>query len=193
MPELRPNSPSRKYLDFWTHTVAASDSRQGVGTAMVARCTVLGTSSGPETSRADTSWTAQRADTHAWVESTATGLRGGDGEEHAGSESLVGRHSSRMGVVADTPWIRQHTDAYARAAPMAAAFMAMSAGFSSKPLGKEDDASFKASFFLMIIAMLHHFMFWKYLKQQLQQEEALKESEEDHTTYTSVEMLFLLA
>ncbi|KAE9276924.1 hypothetical protein PR003_g28926 [Phytophthora rubi] len=63
----------------------------------------------------------------------------------------------------------------------------------SKPLGKEDDASFKASFFLMIIAMLHHFMFWKYLKQQLQQEEALKESEEDHTTYTSVEMLFLLA
>ncbi|KAE9020919.1 hypothetical protein PF011_g5173 [Phytophthora fragariae] len=56
----------------------------------------------------------------------------------------------------------------------------------SKPLGKEKDESFKASFFLMIIAMLHHFMFWKYLKQQ--QQEALKESEEDHTTYTSVEM-----
>ncbi|OWY93406.1 hypothetical protein PHMEG_00037214, partial [Phytophthora megakarya] len=48
----------------------------------------------------------------------------------------------------------------------------------SKPLGKEDDASFKASFFLMIIAMLHYpvamFMFWKYLKQQ---EEAVKEIE----------------
>ncbi|KAE9342352.1 hypothetical protein PF008_g10195 [Phytophthora fragariae] len=56
----------------------------------------------------------------------------------------------------------------------------------SKPLGKQKDASFKASFFLMIIAMLHHFMFWKYLKQQ--QQEALKESEEDHTTYTNVEM-----
>nr|KAE8918113.1 hypothetical protein PF009_g31570 [Phytophthora fragariae] len=56
----------------------------------------------------------------------------------------------------------------------------------SKPLDKEDDSSFMASFFLMIIAMLHHFMFWKYLKQK--QEEALKESEEDHTTYTSVEM-----
>ncbi|KAE9020620.1 hypothetical protein PR003_g13166 [Phytophthora rubi] len=56
----------------------------------------------------------------------------------------------------------------------------------SKPLCKEEDASFKASFFLMIIAMLHHFMFWKYLKQH--QQEAFKESEVDHTTYTSVEM-----
>ncbi|KAL3659642.1 hypothetical protein V7S43_015317 [Phytophthora oleae] len=39
----------------------------------------------------------------------------------------------------------------------------------SKPLGKEDDVSFKASFFLMIIAMVHYpaamFMFWKYLKE----------------------------
>ncbi|KAE9005096.1 hypothetical protein PR003_g14601 [Phytophthora rubi] len=39
----------------------------------------------------------------------------------------------------------------------------------SKHLGKEDDASFKASFFLMIVAMLHYmlvmFMFWECLKQ----------------------------
>ncbi|GMF44307.1 unnamed protein product [Phytophthora lilii] len=59
----------------------------------------------------------------------------------------------------------------------------------SKPLGKEDVASFKASFFLMIIAMLHYpvamFMFWKYLKQQ--QQEAVKDQEEDHTTYTGGE------
>ncbi|KAG6615468.1 uncharacterized protein IUM83_05033 [Phytophthora cinnamomi] len=58
----------------------------------------------------------------------------------------------------------------------------------SKPLGKEDDASFKASFFLMIIAMLHYpvamSLFWKYLKQQ---QEALKELEEDHTTYSGAE------
>ncbi|KAE8957652.1 hypothetical protein PR002_g31110 [Phytophthora rubi] len=60
----------------------------------------------------------------------------------------------------------------------------------SKSLGEEDDASYKASFFLMIVAMLHYmlamFMFWKCLKQQ-QQQEAVKELEEDHTTYTSVE------
>ncbi|ETI52073.1 hypothetical protein F441_04710 [Phytophthora nicotianae CJ01A1] len=58
----------------------------------------------------------------------------------------------------------------------------------SKPLGKEDDASFKTSFFLMIVAMLHYpvamFMFWKYLK--LQQEEQ-KELDEDHTTYKAAE------
>ncbi|KAI9992391.1 hypothetical protein PInf_017793 [Phytophthora infestans] len=54
----------------------------------------------------------------------------------------------------------------------------------SKPLGKEDDASFKTSLFLMIIAMLHYpvamFMFWKHLKMQ---QEAQKEFDEDHTTY----------
>ncbi|EEY66818.1 uncharacterized protein PITG_17385 [Phytophthora infestans T30-4] len=59
---------------------------------------------------------------------------------------------------------------------------------SSKPLGKEDDASFKASFFLMIIAMLHYpvaiFMFWKHLKMQ---QEAQKEFDEDHLTYTGAE------
>ncbi|KAF1777108.1 Heat shock protein 70, conserved site [Phytophthora cactorum] len=58
----------------------------------------------------------------------------------------------------------------------------------SKPLGKEDDASFKTSFFLMIIAMLHYplamFMFWKYLKLQ---QEVQKEVDEDHTTYTGAE------
>ncbi|KAF1777111.1 Heat shock protein 70, conserved site [Phytophthora cactorum] len=58
----------------------------------------------------------------------------------------------------------------------------------SKPLGKEDDASFKTSFFLMIIAMLHYplamFMFWKYLKLQ---QEVQKEVDEDHTTYIGVE------
>ncbi|KAE8957721.1 hypothetical protein PR001_g31273, partial [Phytophthora rubi] len=59
----------------------------------------------------------------------------------------------------------------------------------SKPLGGEDDASYKASFFLMIVAMLHYmlamFMFWKCLKQQ--QQEAVKEEEEDHMTYTGAE------
>jgi len=58
----------------------------------------------------------------------------------------------------------------------------------SKPLGEEDDASFKTSFFLMIVAMLHYpvamFLFWKYLKQQ---QEAEKSLEEDHTTYTGAE------
>ncbi|KAG7375541.1 hypothetical protein PHYPSEUDO_000701 [Phytophthora pseudosyringae] len=58
----------------------------------------------------------------------------------------------------------------------------------SKPLGKADDASIKTSFFLMVIATLHYplamFMFWKYLKLQ---EEAQKELDEDHTTYTGAE------
>ncbi|KAK1930134.1 hypothetical protein P3T76_014368 [Phytophthora citrophthora] len=57
----------------------------------------------------------------------------------------------------------------------------------SKPLGKEDDASFKASFFLMIIAMVHYpvamFMFWKYLNLQ---KEAVKDQEEDNSVYTVV-------
>ncbi|KAE8970005.1 hypothetical protein PR003_g28516, partial [Phytophthora rubi] len=65
----------------------------------------------------------------------------------------------------------------------------------SKSLGEEDDASYKASFFLMIVAMLHYmlamFMFWKCLKQQ--QQEAVKEEEEDHMTYTSVEAALPLA
>ncbi|KAH7463679.1 hypothetical protein PRIC1_006617 [Phytophthora ramorum] len=60
----------------------------------------------------------------------------------------------------------------------------------SKPLGEEDDASFKAAFFLMIISMLHYplamFMFWKYLKQQ-QEAAAEKAVEDDHMTYTSAE------
>uniref|UniRef100_H3GYZ2 Uncharacterized protein n=1 Tax=Phytophthora ramorum TaxID=164328 RepID=H3GYZ2_PHYRM len=60
----------------------------------------------------------------------------------------------------------------------------------SKPLGEEDDASFKAAFFLMIISMLHYplamFMFWKYLKQQ-QEAAAEKAVEDDHMTYTGAE------
>ncbi|EGZ20200.1 hypothetical protein PHYSODRAFT_328340 [Phytophthora sojae] len=52
----------------------------------------------------------------------------------------------------------------------------------SKPLGEEDDASFKASFFLMIIAMLHY-----PLAMQQKEAEAFKESEEDHTTYLGAE------
>ncbi|GMF43220.1 unnamed protein product [Phytophthora fragariaefolia] len=58
----------------------------------------------------------------------------------------------------------------------------------AKPLGEVDDVSFKSAFFLMIVAMLHYplalFMFWKYLKQQ---QEALKEVEEEHTTYVGAE------
>ena len=58
----------------------------------------------------------------------------------------------------------------------------------SKPLGEEDDTSFKASFFLMIVAMLHYplamFMLWKFL---MQQQETMKEHEVDHTTYVGAE------
>ncbi|ETO80835.1 hypothetical protein F444_04757, partial [Phytophthora nicotianae P1976] len=53
----------------------------------------------------------------------------------------------------------------------------------SKPLGKEDDASFKTSFFLMIIAMLHYplamFMFWKHLQEQ----NTNKELDDDQNTF----------
>ncbi|KAG7398653.1 hypothetical protein PHYBOEH_010702 [Phytophthora boehmeriae] len=58
----------------------------------------------------------------------------------------------------------------------------------AKPLGEDDDTSLKASFFLMIVAMLHYpaavFMYWKY--QKLQPEEKLDE-ESVATAYAGVE------
>ncbi|CAH0476849.1 unnamed protein product [Peronospora belbahrii] len=58
----------------------------------------------------------------------------------------------------------------------------------SKPLGEEDDTSYKASFFLMIIATLHYLgtipLFWKCLEHQ---RETMKAHDEDHTTYMEAE------
>ncbi|CAH0517681.1 unnamed protein product [Peronospora belbahrii] len=60
--------------------------------------------------------------------------------------------------------------------------------FQSKPLGEEDNTTYKASFYLMIIATLHYLvaiiLFWKCLKQQ---QERMRAQAEDHTGYRGVE------